>query len=157
LMNRSYTIILMRLSCWMLFSLTMTGNMAISETSPPTLHLKAGPHRIEVEVAAAPALRKLGLMNRYFLPADHGMLFVFPESKVHCMWMHNTKIPLSAAFIDEQGRIINIVDMEPDTDDCHCAASSAQFVIEMRSGWFREKGIAPGTYINGIDKAPIGQ
>ena len=131
--------------------------MAIAKTRLPTLELMAESYLFEVEIAETPALRELGLMNRHVLPDNHGMLFVFPVKYTHCIWMHNTKIPLSAAFIDEQGIIVNIAEMQPDTDDSHCSATPVHYVIEMRSGWFREKGIAPGVHIKGLDKAPIGQ
>jgi uncharacterized protein len=156
-MNRSATLSVTRWLCLTLFVLVMTCNMAIAKTRLPTLQLTAGGHRIEVEIAATPALRDLGLMHRQFLPANRGMLFVFPEAHAHCLWMHNTKIPLSAAFLDDQGVIINIADMQPNTDDHHCAATSVHYVLEMRSGWFREKGITSGTHIKGLHKAPIGK
>jgi uncharacterized membrane protein (UPF0127 family) len=131
--------------------------MAMTKTRIPELQLAAGIHRIDAEVSATPASRKLGLMNRNFLPANRGMLFVFPQLRPHCMWMRNTKIPLSAAFLDKQGIIVNIADMRPDTDDNHCATASVLYVLEMQSGWFLERGIGPGTHIQGLDKAPIGQ
>ena len=157
LMNRSTTILLTRLLCLMIFSIAVTCNMAIAKTRLPTLELMAESCRFEVEIAETPALRELGLMNRHALPDNHGMLFVFPETYCHCLWMHNTKIPMSAAFIDEQGIIVNIADMQPNTDDKHCASSSVHYVIEMRSGWFLEKGIGPGSLIKGLDKAPLGR
>lgn len=157
MMNRSTTLFITRLLCLTLFALAMTCNMAIAKIRLPTLQLMAGMHRIEVEIAATPALRDLGLMNRLFLPPNRGMLFVFPETHAHCMWMRNTKIPLSAAFLDDQGIIINIADMQPNTDDYHCATASVHYVLEMRSGWFRENGITPGTCIKGLDKAPVGR
>jgi uncharacterized protein len=157
LKNRPASSLLMGLSCLTILSLAMTSSTAMEKKRIQTLQLMAGPHRIEAEIAATPALRAEGLMNRHFLPADHGMLFVFPAGNTHCMWMHNTKIPLNAAFLDEQGVIVLIAEMQPDTDDYHCATTSVNYVIEMRSGWFREKGIAPGTRIYGLDKAPIGQ
>ncbi|MBI5589700.1 MAG: DUF192 domain-containing protein [Deltaproteobacteria bacterium] len=146
-----------RLLCLMLFALAMTCNMAIAETRLPTLQLMAGMHRIEAEIAATPSLRGIGLMYRNSLPDNCGMLFVFPEAHAHCMWMHHTKIPLSAAFIDDQGIIVNIADMQPDTDDYHCGAASVHYVLEMQSGWFQEKGMAPGTCIKGLNKAPVGR
>lgn len=135
----------------------MTCSMAMSTTKLAMLHLMAGMHRIDVEVAATPASRQLGLMNRNFLPTNHGMLFVYPQSRPHCMWMRNTKISLSAAFIDEHGIIINIAEMQHDSEDNHCAVTSVRYVIEMRAGWFQENGISPGTHIQGLDKAPIAQ
>jgi uncharacterized protein len=148
---------IMQLLCLSLFALAMTCNMAIAKTGIPTMQLAAGMHQIEAEIAATPALRHLGLMNRDSLSDNCGMLFVFPEVRTHCMWMQNTLIPLSAAFINEQGVIVNIADMQPNTSDYHCAAVSVRYVLEMRSGWFREKGIAQGTRIEGLDKAPIGR
>jgi hypothetical protein len=131
--------------------------MADAKTRPSTLDLMAGSNPIEVEIAATPELRRLGLMNRHVLADNHGMLFVFPETYAHCMWMKDTKIPLSAAFIDEHGIIVNIAEMLPDTDDNHCSAAPVRYVIEMRSGWFRERGIAAGSRINGLDRAPSGR
>ena len=147
----------MQLLCLPLYALAMTSSVAIAKTRYSTLQLATGMHRIEAEVAATPALRHLGLMNRNSLADNCGMLFVFPEARANCMWMKNTRIPLSAAFIDEQGIIVNIADMKPNTSDYHCAAASVLYVLEMRSGWFREKGITPGARIKGLDKAPIGQ
>jgi uncharacterized protein len=154
MMNR-FTALMTQSLCLLLFALAMTCNMAIAKTGIPTMQLTAGMHRIEAEIAATPALRHQGLMNRHSLSDNCGMLFVFPEARVHCMWMQNTLIPLSAAFIDEQGIIVNIADMQPNTSDYHCAAASVRYVLEMRSGWFREKGITPGTRISGLDNAPI--
>ena len=82
------------------------------------------------------------------------MLFVFPFLDRHCMWMRNTFIPLSVAFLDEEGRIINIEDMKPQTDTNHCAAAPARFALEMNKGWFASKGLKPGLKIGGIEKAP---
>jgi len=140
----------------MIFSIAMPCNMAVAKTKIPTLQLMVGLHRIEVEVAATPASRHLGLMNRDILPTNHGMLFVFPQTRTYCMWMRNTKIPLSAAFLDEQGVIVNISEMQPDTDDYHCSMTPVHYVIEMRSGWFQENEIGPGVHIQGLDKAPMG-
>ncbi len=131
--------------------------MAVATTRLPTLELMAGSYQIEAEIAATPELRRLGLMNRYVLPGNHGMLFVFPETYAHCMWMKDTKIPLSAAFIDEHGIIVNIAEMQPDTHDIHCSAAPVRYAIEMRSGWFRERGIVPGSRIKGLDRAPRGR
>ena len=119
--------------------------------SLPVAELGAGMYRIEAEVAATPDHRMVGLMNRRSMPANHGMLFVFTERRAHCMWMKNTLLPLSVAFLDEQGRILNIEDMQPQTEDNHCAARPAAFALEMNQGWFRQKGIAPGARIGGVE------
>lgn len=120
----------------------------------PRIELAAGFYRIEAEVAADDADRMQGLMHRRSMPANHGMLFVFPLAARHCMWMRNTYLPLSVAFLDEGGRILNIENMQPQTEDNHCAAKEARFALEMNLGWFASKGIKPGARIGGIEKSP---
>lgn len=120
----------------------------------PRMELTAGFYRIDAEVVADQPSRMQGLMNRRSMGGQQGMLFVFPQLATHCMWMRNTLIPLSVAFIDEQGRILNIEDMEPQTEDNHCAARPARFALEMNKGWFAQKGIKPGTKLGGLDRAP---
>jgi len=120
----------------------------------PTMELIAGMYRIEAEVAATQDDRMLGLMYRKSMPAQHGMLFVFGAPAQHCMWMRNTLLPLSVAFLDEQGRVINVEEMQPQTDDNHCAAKPARYALEMNAGWFKARGFGPGTAIAGIEKAP---
>ena len=82
------------------------------------------------------------------------MLFVFPEAARHCMWMKNTLVPLSVAFIDESGVIVNIADMQPQTENSHCAREPARYALEMNQGWYSAKGIAAGARISGLDQAP---
>jgi uncharacterized membrane protein (UPF0127 family) len=133
--------------------LTFAGG-ALAQSVMPMLELTAGFHRIEAEVAANDQHRQVGLMNRKAMPPQHGMLFVFNHENTHCMWMRNTLLPLSVAFMDASGTIINIEDMQPQTEDNHCARRPARFALEMNVGWFAQRGIKPGTRINGIDKAP---
>jgi uncharacterized membrane protein (UPF0127 family) len=125
--------------------------LGAAQSSMPLTELSAGMYRIEAEVAATPDHRMVGLMKRRSMPANHGMLFIFTEPQRHCMWMKNTLLPLSVAFLDEQGRILNIEDMKPQTEDNHCAAKPATFALEMNEGWFRQKGIAPGVRIGGVE------
>lgn len=120
----------------------------------PVMELTAGMYRIEAEVAATQDDRMVGLMHRKAMPIQHGMLFVFNTSAQHCMWMRNTLIPLAVAFIDEQGRIVNVEEMLPQTEDNHCAAKPAKYALEMNAGWFKARGFGPGSAIAGIDKAP---
>lgn len=120
----------------------------------PRVELSAGMYRIEAEVAANDASRAQGLMSRRSLPAGQGMLFVFRQADRHCMWMRNTYVPLSVAFLDRDGYILNIEDMQPETETNHCAARAASFALEMNLGWFSDKGIRPGTRIAGIEKSP---
>ncbi len=118
----------------------------------PMVELTAGMHRIEAELAATPEAREIGLMQRKSMPANHGMIFVFPQAYKHCMWMRNTLIPLSVAFIDEQGVIINIENMQPQTENNHCAAREARYALEMNLGWFKSKGFQAGMTIAGLDR-----
>lgn len=119
-----------------------------------TLELTAGMYRIEAEVANSELTREVGLMNRPSMPAHHGMLFVFTEELPHCMWMKNTLMPLSVAFIDAKGSIINIEEMAPQTLDNHCAKKPARYALEMNAKWFAQKGIKAGMTLNGLQRAP---
>jgi len=125
-----------------------------AQAEMPRLDLTTGFYRIDAEVAFDDQNRQVGLMNRRTLAQHQGMLFVFPAVATHCMWMRNTLIPLSVAFLDEQGQIINIEDMKPQTENNHCAARPARYALEMNQGWFASKGIKPGARLGGIEKAP---
>ena len=96
-------------------------------------------------------------MQRKSLPANRGMLFVFREAGVQCFWMKNTLIPLSIAFLDDGGRIVGIADMKPQSLDNHCSSEPVRFALEMNAGWFRQRGIAAGTKVAGLEKAPQGR
>ncbi|MBV2235799.1 MAG: DUF192 domain-containing protein [Sterolibacterium sp.] len=125
--------------------------------APQRLHeLNAGIHRIHAEIANTPAMRNRGLMFREQLASNQGMLFVFAQPGVQCMWMRNTLIPLSVAFIDAQGRIINIEEMQPRTENEHCAGQAAKYALEMPGGWFASRGVGSGMRIGGIESAPEG-
>lgn len=130
---------------------------ALAQTPQPVIELAAGIHRIEAEVAAEPAARMQGLMHRRHLPPQAGMLFVFPQKARHCMWMKNTYLPLSVAFLEEDGRIVNIEEMQPLTEENHCTATPVRFALEMNQGWFRARGLKAGDRISGLDKAPPGR
>ena len=114
--------------------------------------LTAGVNLIHAEVAAAPAQREQGLMFREKMATNDGMVFVFEGPAQVCMWMKNTLLPLSVAFIDGGGRIINIEDMQPQKLDSHCARKPASYALEMNLGWFRQKNIKPGTVIEGLPR-----
>jgi len=118
----------------------------------PVVELTAGMHLIRAELADTFATRMRGLMQRERLGQNAGMLFVFDEPGIQCMWMKNTLIPLSVAFLDDRGRIINIADMRPRTEDTHCAERPARYALEMNRGWFAERGIRPGGRLRGIEK-----
>ena len=118
----------------------------------PVAELRAGMHLIHAEVAADFSTRGRGLMHRKGLAPNAGMLFVFDGPSQQCMWMKNTYIPLSVAFLDEQGTIINIADMHPHSEQTHCSARPALYALEMTRGWFAERGIKPGSKLGGLDK-----
>jgi hypothetical protein len=108
------------------------------------VQLTAGIHLITAEVAANDATRPRGLMFRKSLPTNHGMLFIFDSKSTHCMWMRNTLIPLSVAFIEDDGTIVNIQDMQPHDESRHCARQPVRYALEMSQGWFARKGLGPG-------------
>ena len=120
----------------------------------PRMELTVGMHRIEAEVANTLDTRMRGLMQRRNMPGHRGMLFVFDADATHCMWMKNTLLPLSVAFLDAEGRIVNIEDMQPQTEDNHCATKPVHYALEMNAGWFKSRGIKPGMQLRGIDRAP---
>jgi uncharacterized membrane protein (UPF0127 family) len=123
---------------------------APSPAALPTVTLSLGGHKVVAEVAATQEQRATGLMNRFSLQPDRGMLFVFERSEPLAFWMKNTYIPLSIAFIDERGRVINIDDMAPQTESSHWSSAPARYALEMRKGWFAEHGIKPGDRVDGI-------
>ena len=129
---------------------------ALAQPAPqrlPAITLNAGIHLIHAEVARAPEEREIGLMFRPSMPPNDGMLFVFEQPGVQCFWMRNTLIPLSAAFVADDGRIVNIEDMQPRTEDSHCSKKPVRFVLEMNQGWFARRGLAAGSLLQG---APFG-
>lgn len=121
-------------------------------TKFPVVSLTAGMHVIRAEVAATEAERQQGLMYREKMGPNEGMVFLFGAPASVCMWMKNTFIPLSVAFIDEQGKIVNIEDMQPQTTDSHCAKKPVRYALEMNQGWFRQKNIKPGMQIEGLPR-----
>ncbi len=130
-----------------LFSLS-----AWADAPPKMLSVKVGAHPLRVEYADTPEKRTKGLMFREKLGKNDGMLFYFDEPGYHSMWMMNTYIPLSVAFLDAEGRILNIRDMEPRTQDTHAASGPARWAIETNKGWFAEKKIKAGDKVTGLPK-----
>ena len=111
--------------------------------------ITSGLHRIDVQVAATPEQRQTGLMFRKDMPTHEGMIFVFDQPGMQCFWMKNTLIPLSAAFVLDDGTIVNIEDMKPLVLDSHCSTQPVRFVLEMNKGWFAKKGIRAGSKLMG--------
>ncbi|MEO8135183.1 MAG: DUF192 domain-containing protein [Betaproteobacteria bacterium] len=120
----------------------------------PTIRLAIKGKTVTAEVATTNETRAKGLMHRFSLKPDNGMLFVFREPQPLSFWMKNTFVALSIAYIDEGGRILNIEDMAPQTEDTHPSKGPALFALEMKKGWFRENGIEPGATVEGLKNAP---
>lgn len=113
------------------------------------VELGAGMHRIDAQVAASAQERQIGLMHRKEMPQQEGMLFVFEAPAVQCFWMKNTILPLTAAFVADDGTIVNLADMKPQTEDSHCSEKPVRYVLEMNQGWFSKKGIKAGFKLSG--------
>ena len=143
---------------WLILYLVwlLAGAVAARADAPqsglPVVEIEIAGHKLEVEVAATPESRTMGLMYRRMLPEDWGMLFVFPEPAIYSMWMANTYIPLSVAYLDAQGRVINIRDMPPLTHSSYSAGDNALYAIEANPGWFAKRGIGPGTAVKGLPR-----
>lgn len=120
----------------------------------PTIRLNAGIHMITAEVAESADERATGLMFREQMAPNAGMLFVFPAPFAHCFWMRNTILPLSIAFIADDGTVVNIADMKPQSTDSHCADKPVRYALEMNQGWFAKRGIKPGMRLHGAPFAP---
>ena len=120
----------------------------------PTTALSINGHKLTAEVAATTEQRTTGLMHRFSLKPDHGMLFVFRNSQPQAFWMKNTYIALSIAYIDEGGKIVNIEDMAPRTETTHPSNGPVVYALEMKKGWFKEHGIDAGAKVVGLDKVP---
>lgn len=121
--------------------------------SLPVIELNISDYTITAEVANTPATRATGLMHRKHLPENSGMLFVFPRAGIHGMWMQNTQLPLSVAFLDESGVIVNIADMVPYTLTPHRPIKAAKYALEMNQGWFRTRGVEAGEQVLGLEQA----
>jgi uncharacterized membrane protein (UPF0127 family) len=115
----------------------------------PRVKLAAGMHQIDAQVASTPDQRQTGLMHRKEMPQHEGMLFVFEQPSQQCFWMKNTLLPLSIAFVADDGVIVNIEEMAPQTLDSHCSKQPVRYVLEMNKGWFAKKGIKPGQRLAG--------
>ena len=123
------------------FAATTANAQTGPQTALPSIRLTAGMHVIQAEVAASPEERATGLMFRKEMAANAGMLFGFEQPAVHCFWMRNTLLPLSIAFVADDGSIVNIADMKPQTTESHCAGKPVRFALEMNQGWFAKRGI----------------
>ena len=123
---------------------------SMARAGEPLLDLRVGDARLKAEYARTPDERERGLMERTEMPADHGMLFRFDDFRRHCLWMKNTPLPLSAAFMDEQGRIVDVIDLEPLSKAIRCSSEPARYALEVNQGWFERNGIEVGEQVRGI-------
>jgi uncharacterized protein len=141
------------LSVCLLFTPLMVLPLGASAQTQPqaslaTVKIKAGLHLITAEVAQEPRERAMGLMLRPTMEANHGMLFVFERADVHCFWMRNTLLPLSIAWLADDGSVVDIAEMPPQSDKSHCPKGPARFALEMNQGWFKSKGIKIGSKLS---------
>jgi uncharacterized membrane protein (UPF0127 family) len=139
---------------WALFALALSLCAAVARAQDqpqdlPAATLRVGMHNIRAQLALTPLQRQIGLMYRQSMPTHEGMLFVFEEPQPQCFWMRNTLIPLSIAFLADDGTVVNIADMQPQSDDSHCSAKPVRYALEMNQGWFAKRGVKPGTRIAG--------
>ena len=148
------TFIKMRPFLLLLFSglvaaLPLTAAAQNGPQSLATVTLSAGMHNIVAQLAKSPREREIGLMFRKDMAPHEGMLFVFEEPATQCFWMRNTFLPLSTAFVDDDGRIVNIEDMAPMTEKSHCSTKPVRYVLEMNQGWFAKRGLKAGFKLTG--------
>lgn len=132
-----------------LLALLMTAVATSAKAQEPQTNLQrtaiqAGMFQIDAQIANTPQQRQIGLMFRKDMPTHEGMLFIFEEPQKQCFWMKNTLLPLTAAFVDDDGAIVNLVDMQPQSSDSHCSEKPVRYVLEMNQGWFAKKKIGKG-------------
>ena len=156
-MINSTTTTLFQQSLATAFGLLITGSvMAQDGPQPrlPTVELTAGMHVIQAEVAQTPSEQSAGLMHRRSMGVNEGMLFVYDTPQVRCYWMRNTLIPLTIAFADDDGTIVNLKDMQPLSEQSHCSIKPVRYALEMNQGWFKERGLKPGFKLRGAPFLP---
>jgi uncharacterized membrane protein (UPF0127 family) len=142
------------LSWRVLLGIALLSTLCQARAQMPEIQFSINGHKLTAEVAATRAEQMQGLMHRRMMPENRGMLFVFADEARHAMWMKNTYIPLSVAFIDNKGVITNIEDMKPHTEEAHPAIRPVRYALEMNAGWFAKRGIKAGAKIEGLEKAP---
>jgi uncharacterized protein len=138
-------------------ALALFASIAGAQEGPqslPKIKLTAGMHVLDVEVAQRPQEHQIGLMFRKTMPTNDGMIFIFDHASQQCFWMKNTLLPLSVAFIADDGTIVNLDDMAPQTLDSHCSTKEVRFVLEMNEGWFAKRGIKAGSKLRGQPFTP---
>ena len=137
-----------------LLCVSISSAQEVPQTQLQRTALSVGIHQIDTQIAATAEQREIGLMYRKEMPQHEGMLFVFENPSRLCFWMKNTLIPLTAAFIADDGTIVNLENMKPQTLDSHCSTKPVRYVLEMNLGWFAKKGVKPGSKLAGRPFSP---
>jgi uncharacterized protein len=140
------------LNRWIAICALFSAQTASAQTLPIS-KMYIGMYAISAEVAATQASRQTGLMYRTYMPNNQGMLFVFERHATHCFWMRNTLVPLTIAFLDDDGSIVNMIDMEPRSETNHCPVRPVRFALEMTQGWFQTRHIQVGQKIRGLPES----
>lgn len=140
---RTFSVVLV----WLLAGLVQAQEQP--QLNLPRARLQAGMYQLDVQLALTPDQRQTGLMYRSEMPQHEGMLFVFEQPAQQCFWMKNTLLALTAAFVADDGTIVNLADMQPQTTDSHCSARPVRYVLEMNQGWFAKKSIKAGYKLTG--------
>ena len=143
-----------RLLTALLLGASISSAQELPQTQLQRTTLSVGIHQIDTQVATTSEQREIGLMHRQAMPPHEGMLFVFENPSRLCFWMKNTLIPLTAAFIADDGTIVNLENMKPQTLDSHCSTKPVRYVLEMNMGWFVKKGVKPGSKVTGRPFSP---
>ena len=141
---------MMRIAMLLVLALALPPSELSASEAIPVITLTINQHKVEAEVVATPEQRATGLMNRFSMQPDHGMVFVYDRPQPLGFWMKNTYVPLSIAFIDASGKIVNIEDMKPLDESTIWSRGPSLYALEMRQGWFTAKGIGPGDTVRGL-------
>ena len=144
---------MIRTATLFLLALALSSSDLWGSEEIPVITLTINQYKVAAEVVATPERRATGLMNRFSLQTDHGMVFVFDRPQPLGFWMRNTYVPLSIAFIDASGKIVNIEDMKPLDESTIWSRGVSLYALEMRQGWFAAKGIGPGASVRGLPPA----
>lgn len=152
---RSFSLAALALGFSLGLSLSFTAAHAQGQPQPelPLTDLYVGMHRLQTELAVDPQHRSIGMMWRQSMPENRAMLFVFEGQAIHCFWMRNTLVPLSIAFLRDDGSIVNIRDMQPQQDTQHCPEEPVRYALEVNQGWFDKRNIKPNHLVRGLSAA----
>ena len=137
------------LLCMLLACCTLAQAQSGPQPRLRTINLTAGIHIIKTELAVTPEQQQIGMMFRREMGTHEGMLFVNDEPGVRCFWMRNTLVPLTIAFIADDGTIVNLADMDAQSDASHCSAKPVRYALEVNRGWFAKRGLKAGLRLQG--------